>query len=112
MIRRPPGSTRTYTLFPFTTLFRSFVDLAVIEADAAALAAPAVEPADRVLHPVRVVAVGEILVRVGAAAFLAVEGRVHRHRRLRDQIVELQCFDEVGVPDQADRKSTRLNSSH
>src|SRR3546814_7507423 len=23
MIRRPPSSTRTYTLFPFTTLFRS-----------------------------------------------------------------------------------------
>src|SRR3546814_16771919 len=26
MIRRPPRSTRTYTLFPYTTLFRSFVD--------------------------------------------------------------------------------------
>src|SRR3546814_11362840 len=25
MIRRPPGSTRTYTLFPYTTLFRSCV---------------------------------------------------------------------------------------
>src|SRR3546814_13104878 len=23
MIRRPPGSTRTYTLFPYTTVFRS-----------------------------------------------------------------------------------------
>src|SRR3546814_3057571 len=27
MIRRPPGSTRTDTLFPFTTLFRSRVPL-------------------------------------------------------------------------------------
>src|SRR3546814_17736916 len=26
MIRRPPRSTRTYTLFPYTTLFRSDVD--------------------------------------------------------------------------------------
>src|SRR3546814_13009508 len=26
MIRRPPRSTRTYTLFPFTTLFRSLSD--------------------------------------------------------------------------------------
>src|SRR3546814_5733227 len=26
MIRRPPRSTRTYTLFPYTTLFRSFVN--------------------------------------------------------------------------------------
>src|SRR3546814_8400903 len=25
MIRRPPGSTRTDTLFPYTTLFRSFL---------------------------------------------------------------------------------------
>src|SRR3546814_2600324 len=27
MIRRPPRSTRTYTLFPYTTLFRSFTDV-------------------------------------------------------------------------------------
>src|SRR3546814_20859448 len=29
MIRRPPRSTRTDTLFPYTTLFRSVLDLAV-----------------------------------------------------------------------------------
>src|SRR3546814_12124944 len=29
MIRRPPGSTRTDTLFPYTTLFRSADDAAV-----------------------------------------------------------------------------------
>src|SRR3546814_4229577 len=29
MIRRPPRSTRTDTLFPYTTLFRSFVKAAV-----------------------------------------------------------------------------------
>src|SRR3546814_17126458 len=29
MIRRPPRSTRTYTLFPYTTLFRSFSGLVV-----------------------------------------------------------------------------------
>src|SRR3546814_8764920 len=28
MIRRPPRSTRTDTLFPYTTLFRSLVDVA------------------------------------------------------------------------------------
>src|SRR3546814_4128927 len=27
MIRRPPRSTRTYTLFPYTTLFRSMIGL-------------------------------------------------------------------------------------
>src|SRR3546814_13406380 len=36
MIRRPPRSTRTDTLFPYTTLFRSFVHLRRTE-----LAAPA-----------------------------------------------------------------------
>src|SRR3546814_1105377 len=29
MIRRPPRSTRTDTLFPYTTLFRSFADLPI-----------------------------------------------------------------------------------
>src|SRR3546814_13935664 len=29
MIRRPPRSTRTDTLFPYTTLFRSFLDCGV-----------------------------------------------------------------------------------
>src|SRR3546814_14290413 len=31
MIRRPPGSTRTDTLFPYTTLFRSLLDAEVGE---------------------------------------------------------------------------------
>src|SRR3546814_14558885 len=31
MLRRPPGSTRTDTLFPYTTLFRSRLDAARIE---------------------------------------------------------------------------------
>src|SRR3546814_7323511 len=30
MIRRPPRSTRTDTLFPYTTLFRSLFDLEII----------------------------------------------------------------------------------
>src|SRR3546814_17053356 len=36
MIRRPPISTRTDTLFPYTTLFRSFIGLAdrLLEGDA------------------------------------------------------------------------------
>src|SRR3546814_20789832 len=31
MRRRPPRSTRTYTLFPYTTLFRSRVDVAALD---------------------------------------------------------------------------------
>src|SRR3546814_10039977 len=33
MIRRPPRSTRTDTLFPYTTLFRSFAMALVVEQD-------------------------------------------------------------------------------
>src|SRR3546814_8679626 len=35
MIRRPPRSTRTHTLFPYTTLFRSRADRALLAAGAA-----------------------------------------------------------------------------
>src|SRR3546814_1095372 len=37
MIRRPPRSTRTYTLFPYTTLFRSAVVDTAVELDMALL---------------------------------------------------------------------------
>src|SRR3546814_1690317 len=37
MLRRPPTSTRTDTLFPYTTLFRSLVKLAQMAADIPAL---------------------------------------------------------------------------
>src|SRR3546814_14795542 len=38
MIRRPPRSTRTDTLFPYTTLFRSDIQAAAAEAERAPLA--------------------------------------------------------------------------
>src|SRR3546814_4513719 len=37
MIRRPPRSTRTDTLFPYTTLFRSIVALRVVDGIDAAI---------------------------------------------------------------------------
>src|SRR3546814_11380147 len=37
MIRRPPRSTRTYTLFPYTTLFRSHPQIALPQGHALAL---------------------------------------------------------------------------
>src|SRR2546426_9255452 len=82
MIRRPPRST----LFPYTTLFRSVVDLARVarlhdEAAARALAAP---------H--------EVVVDRGG-------GQKARDRR------PLATDPAIGQDD-GDRKSTRLNSSH
>src|SRR3546814_9516498 len=38
MMRRPPRSTRTDTLFPYTTLFRSFIAFAPADAPRIALA--------------------------------------------------------------------------
>src|SRR3546814_5604279 len=40
MIRRPPRSTRTDTLFPYTTLFRSGRPAGIAERDQVAVAAP------------------------------------------------------------------------
>ena len=52
------------------------------------------------LHPVLVVAIGEVLARMRAAAFGAVERRVHGDHRLHDEVVELERLDQVGIPDQ------------
>src|SRR3546814_13657850 len=87
MIRRPPRSTRTDTLFPYTTLFRS---------------------GDRHL-----IGVG-ILRNVGGAdqVVIALIGIDEDHPLIGvlDQI-GLRAVIEP-AHDQIDRKSTRLNSSH
>src|SRR3546814_20404344 len=45
MLRRPPRSTRTYTLFPYTTLFRSFEDQGTLLPSARACRLQRREPA-------------------------------------------------------------------
>src|SRR3546814_8834210 len=45
MIRRPPRSTRTDTLFPYTTLFRSLLAALMVMTALAVLAAPWIMPA-------------------------------------------------------------------
>src|SRR3546814_20391697 len=86
--RRPPISTRTDTLFPDTTLFRSIDEVAVLDLDHRGVARPAGRqdaqfgPADR-------------LRRGGGGAV--------------DDVAEIHSqADEL----RQDRKSTRLNSSH
>src|SRR3546814_1342993 len=119
MIRRPPRSTRTDTLFPYTTLFRSHALVGELRR-------------------------ADVIGRGGAAAFeQLVEGRVelaqardvgdvvgllvdlvevdHEHRRLALHAVHL--VERIAVLEEGqarlgelglllDRKSTRLNSSH
>src|SRR3546814_7520417 len=120
MIRRPPRSTRTDPLFPYTTLFRSLADRRVARAAGAA---------NRVL---RLLAHLELVVRVVltlfnlfhrqfvradgiAAGIFGRGGLVGDRLDLED--VDAAIFGdldkgEAGVVDQPGaRKSTRLNSS-
>src|SRR3546814_18904930 len=89
MIRRPPRSTRTDTLFPYTKLFRSL--------DASA---PHLDP---VQHGAE---------HVGGGASLDLRGGAeHDAVPQRRQVQALHVVGN-GVVAAVDRKSTRLNSSH
>src|SRR3546814_10731781 len=117
MIRRPPRSTRTDTLFPYTTLFRSraFDDaVASLRCEAAVMDVHLLAARSRLLgerqvdlalldvgHPDDQRPIGLFRAAVGKAF-----GEIGRGaRRARDQ----QCARRILVED---RKSTRLNSSH
>src|SRR3546814_13131498 len=92
MIRRPPRSTRTDTLFPYTTLFRS-LNIVLDRIDAVERDQPAaleIEDGE---------AAGR---RIAAQDRLVVAGR-------KAHGLELQV---ILVRPEPDRKSTRLNSSH
>src|SRR3546814_11571144 len=96
MKRRPPRSTLTDTLFPYTTLFRSSKKFYVASVPEFLREGSAVHDT---LHPDRVL--------IGA------------HEK-KVQTVLTQLHEPFGVPviivspesAQIDRKSTRLNSSH
>src|SRR3546814_18642031 len=97
MIRRPPRSTRTDTLFPYTTLFRSFLPFVP----------------QRTVQVARIIAV---FVGVVAVAGVMVGGVVAVALLIRAaEAVGPAVFgagDAGLVLAGADRKSTRLNSSH
>src|SRR3546814_19315480 len=87
MIRRPPRSTRTDTLFPYTTLFRSGGIWRLV---------------DRGLQQIR---------RVGVTFVIPADIELHRgHGAIG--IVRLYVEPVAAGPRRQDRKSTRLNSSH
>src|SRR3546814_15250902 len=102
MIRRPPRSTRTDTLFPYTTLFRSGPGVAAAPdihlRTLAALDSVNFAPgADWSYNNGAYALLTEIVTRVSGRPFADF---------LRERI-----FEPVGMTD-TDRKSTRLNSSH
>src|SRR3546814_14822770 len=99
MIRRPPRSTRTDTLFPYTTLFRSL-----------AVRPNPLQAAEQAVHP------GKLPVQVGHGLrhVLAVVAQPDPHRGQvdRGEPLAAQNAAAAGGGEAGDRKSTRLNSSH
>src|SRR3546814_18358683 len=105
MIRRPPRSTRTDTLFPYTTLFRSpakTLDLNTPVPPVAVTQPTFLQQAEPLAH---------------AAARLS-KARLAQLMHISDKLAQLTAerFAAFEVPFTADnardRKSTRLNSSH
>src|SRR3546814_14988866 len=104
MIRRPPRSTRTDTLFPYTTLFRSDHRGKVERGDADA-------DTDRLAHRIDVDARTRALcifalqhMRDAAAEFDDVEPALHVAARVGDDLAMLAC-QQFGEFVQIDRKS-------
>src|SRR3546814_2420302 len=99
MILLPPRSTRTDTLFPYTTLFRSLSPICSTEVLFRQIA--------QGIHGLAVIA--QLKIQLDGIAF----GATHSGYGL--PLLDLHTlFDEqvfvMGI--NADRKSTRLNSSH
>src|SRR3546814_4232589 len=101
MILRPPRSTRTDTLFPYTTLFRSV--------------APGAQGMDRATadYMGMMATVMNALALQDALKNRGVDARVQSALNL-DQVVEPYIRPKAlrYLEEGKDRKSTRLNSSH
>src|SRR3546814_17787956 len=98
-MRRPPRCTRTDTLFPYTTVFRSREREDVPEAEAG----PAHMAEEELRLRRREREVEEFLIVAGDDA-----GIIHDD----DHPLVTRMFDERQHARVGDRKSTRLNSSH
>src|SRR3546814_16117727 len=100
MIRRPPRSTRTDTLFPYTTLFRSAEDQEFCRAGLSSL----------------------LKRKLGFRSVLEVRSKKHLDEVLRSNFLISLVTVDLDLPGldgpnslrqmRRDRKSTRLNSSH
>src|SRR3546814_11051980 len=100
MILRPPRSTRTDTLFPYTTLFRSPYDWREVAKNAKGAAAWGLLSA--AVDPARMQA-EELRQRLDALRFAKIPGYFPTPAELIARMI-----DAAGE----DRKSTRLNYSH
>src|SRR3546814_16283387 len=108
MIRRPPRSTRTDTLFPYTTLFRSPVITREEQRRAMAAVLDKAGIGAITRNFVLVVAQNHRLFALPAMieAYLAELAR--RRGEIAVKVTSARTLSDA----QQDRKSTRLNSSH
>src|SRR3546814_6704839 len=120
MIRRPPRSTRTDTLFPYTTLFRSLVAIFLLwlvtafEIYGATLGPEPPASAGTFLRDVFTTGAGWTMIIVGIGvgflfAVVALAIGVVSFPLLLDRNVGLFAAVTTSA---LDRKSTRLNYSH
>src|SRR3546814_20547416 len=112
MIRRPPRSTRTDTLFPYTTLFRSPATfrMRLILSVKSAADEPNLSKQAGDYGPVSPPAV---IVRLRVQSALA--GALEKSVQPADRPTRYRMDASYCAPQQSqvkDRKSTRLNSSH
>src|SRR3546814_3411031 len=124
MIRRPPGSTRTDTLFPYTTLFRSWIEAAAtaemtmqpVRSIEESLADPAfiedgcaTETTDAELGTIRTVGNAFNMSKTqGKPGKPAVKPGANTDE-VKAEAAKIIADAKAAT---ADRKSTRLNSSH
>src|SRR3546814_20230208 len=103
MTRRPPRSTRTDTLFPYTPLFRSAMKSATLAAAMPLLLLVACGPAEPVED---LPSQDELAAAANAAAARAMAEAKADTPESRNYVNVERGFSIT------DRKSTRLNSSH
>src|SRR3546814_1983516 len=107
MIRRPPRSTRTDTLFPYTTLFRSVLDPYVLTCEW-------VGPTCDIADGINARSTGPKKCIHSNTAFDDEAGLLRKRQCWSNADADDHkiCVDLFAACENEDRKSTRLNSSH
>src|SRR3546814_1479286 len=113
MIRRPPRSTRTDTLFPYTTLFRSAPDTQPVVVDPPSQSAGNID-LSRLQSPQDIKRVLTVTESRAGGFHAETRGRIsHEETWALAGDLGMTADDLLRRRQgQADRKSTRLNSSH
>src|SRR3546814_17982626 len=105
MLRQPPRSTRTDTLFPYTTLFRS--TKYPVTGGQATMSGEPYAPATGPGAGSAAIAMAQPELQVETAA-----GRVPEARAEEDSFIAPQPAEPEAEGGSEDRKSTSLNSRH